>query len=237
MVKIIELDGVKFSLDVRPGNVRGKSDKDSFVLVKHHAFLDFYDKVKERSNPKDIMEIGMFEGGSMVYFDKLFKPTKLVGLDLRAAPIEPLEDYCEDKDHIKTYYGRSQDKEGTLQAARENFPTGIDLVVDDASHLYAQTRATFEMLFPLVRTGGTYIIEDWAWSHTPNNQNKRVPWWKQKAMTNLIFELTVLAGSYPVIANMEITRELVSITKGPGTLPATGLDLSDRLRKKKMKAI
>lgn len=234
MVKTIELDGVTFKLDQRPGNQRDKSDKDAFVLVKTPKFLEYYDKLKTRAQPKDIMEVGMFEGGSLVYLDKVFQPTKLVGLDLRREPIEPLEAYREGRDHIVTYYGRSQDQQGTLMAARSNFPTGIDLVVDDASHLYAQTKATFEMLFPMVRTGGTYIIEDWAWSHTPPNQEKKAPWYKYPAMSNLIFEITVLAARYGVIENIEITRELVAITKGPGTLPEGGLNLDGLLRNKKM---
>lgn len=237
MVKTIELGGVTFKLDQRPGNQRDKSDKDAFVLVKTPKFLEYYDKLKAKAAPKDIMEIGMFEGGSMVYLDQVFQPTKLVGIDLRSDPIEPLEAYGEDKEHIVTVYGCSQDEQSTLMAARANFPTGIDLVVDDASHLYAQTKATFEMLFPLVRKGGTYIIEDWAWAHTPNNQEKKAPWFKYPAMSNLIMEITVLAARYGVIENIEITRELVAITKGAGTLPEGGVNLDGLLRNKKMLAL
>ena len=72
-----------------------------------------------------------------------------------------------------TYYGRYQNKEGTLMAARANFPKGIDLVVDDASHLYEQTKATFAMLFPLVRPGGNYVIEDWSWAHWARHSKSR----------------------------------------------------------------
>jgi hypothetical protein len=43
--------------------------------------------------------------------------------------------------------------------------TPLDLVTDDASHLLDLTRASFEMLFPRLRPGGTYIIEDWNWEH------------------------------------------------------------------------
>lgn len=237
MVKTIEMDGVTFHLDTRPGKERGKSTKNEFILVKHQSFLEFYDEIKDQGSPKDIMEVGMFEGGSLVYFDKLFQPECLVGLDIRKDPIEPLEEYCGDRDHIKTYYGRSQDKVGTLNAARSNFPTGIDLVVDDASHLYEQTKATFLMLFPLVRAGGTYIIEDWAWSHMPNYQGKLATWARQPAMTNLIFELIALAGRYGVIESIKITHELVAIKKGAGTLPEDGLGLSQVLRGKKLSKI
>ena len=52
--------------------------------------------------------------------------------------------------------------------------------------------------------------------------------------TNLIFEITVLAARYGVIENVEITRELVAITKGVGTLPEGGINLDGLLRNKKM---
>ena len=111
----------------------------------------------------------MHEGGSLVYFDKLFKPTKLVGVDRRVKPIPALEAYRKTRPHIETYYARFQDKAGVLQAARQSFAKGIDLVIDDASHLYAESKATFEMLFPLVREGGLYVIERW-----------RGPKWRKK---------------------------------------------------------
>ena len=36
-----------------------------------------------------------------------------------------------------------------------------DLIVDDASHDGALTAATFGLLWPLIRPGGWYVIEDW----------------------------------------------------------------------------
>ena len=42
----------------------------------------------------------------------------------------------------------------------------IDLVIDDASHRLAETRSSFESLFPHVRPGGLFIIEDWRCDHT-----------------------------------------------------------------------
>ncbi len=41
----------------------------------------------------------------------------------------------------------------------------MDLVFDDASHLYEETRSSFESLFPHVRPGGVFVIEDWRWEH------------------------------------------------------------------------
>jgi len=236
----IDLDDVSIVLDTRPGKDRDKSKGSTFVMVKEEGMIDFYKELKRRDgeNIKNIMEVGMFEGGSLVFFDKLFTPDKIVGVDIRREPIKPLERYVRDKSHIKTYYGRSQDKIGTLMAARSNFPDGIDLVVDDASHMYAETKATFEMLFPLVRPGGYYIIEDWAWAHQPDhNQDTPHPWHDKPALTNLVFQIVVASACYGVIEEVVVNSNLVCIKKGRGVLPENALDLHGRLRGRELPMI
>ncbi len=65
--------------------------------------------------------------------------------------------------HMK--YGIDQaDKETVRGLVAEHLGEGrsVDLVVDDASHLLAPTRASFEAVFPYVRSGGSFVIEDYA---------------------------------------------------------------------------
>jgi hypothetical protein len=73
---------------------------------------------------------------------------------------------------IRSYYGVSQtDKAQIDRIARDEFgDTPLDVIIDDASHLYGNTRRTFEMAFPYLRPGGTYVIEDWGWAHWPGRQ-------------------------------------------------------------------
>lgn len=226
---VFDLGGVTFRQSVTSSDARGVSRPDEFLLLKTDAMLAFYQRLAG-TRPRTVMEVGMYEGGSLVYFDTLFKPERVVGLDLRREPIPALEAYRASRPHVVTYYGRSQDRDGTLMAARANFPKGIDLVVDDASHLYAQTRATFSMLFPMVTPGGHYVIEDWAWSHMPSRQAPGATWSQQPALTNLIFELTVLAATSPAVESVEVNRSLVCIRRGPGPFRPKMLDLSGALR-------
>jgi predicted O-methyltransferase YrrM len=223
------IDDAEFLLDTRPGAERGTSSGNRFILVKNQGCLNFY-RNWAFEKPQTIMELGMFQGGSMVFLDKLFSPSRLVGLDIRREPITALEAYKQSRPHIKTYYACSQDGPGTLEAARENFPDGIDLVVDDASHKYPQTKAAFAMLFPLLRAGGKYVIEDWAWSHAPAAQKPDAVWAKDAALTNLVFELVVMAGSFGVVERLMVQKELLCIVKGRGKLPEAPFDLSGHLR-------
>lgn len=224
-----KIDDVTFLQQVGSPAKRDASDGTSFVLVKTDAMLDFYRSLKVHK-PRDIMEIGMFEGGSMVFFDKLFEPTKLVGVDARPNPIEPLEQYRKDKPHIETYYSRFQDKPGTRAAAQKNFSSGIDLVVDDASHLYHETKGTFNMLFPMVREGGHYVIEDWSWSHQRPHQAPDAFSANRKALSDLVFELVIMSSQVAVIESVLVNRHLICVQKGRGMFTPELFDLSNCLR-------
>jgi hypothetical protein len=69
-------------------------------------------------------------------------------------------------DRLKTYWGIDQaDRQALCEIVGREFDGALDLVIDDASHAYEPTRASFETLFPYLRPGGFYIIEDWAWSY------------------------------------------------------------------------
>lgn len=217
-----EMDGTRFIIDVRPGKDRGKSTRDGFVLVKTQPFLDFYRSLTPRA-PRTILELGMFEGGSLVYFDKLFRPEQLVGVDIRDE-IPALEEYRKTKEHIQTFYRLSQADSQLPSILRQQFPHGIDLIVDDASHHYALTREAFHLCFPLLRPGGLYVVEDWAWSHQPQYQRSAHPWYDKPALTNLIFEWIVNLACNGQLVDITVRRELAVLTKGGGGADAIALD-------------
>ena len=224
-----EIDGVRFLQRIGPSEGRGVSQGDSFVIVKTDAMMDFYRGLAD-APPRTVMEIGMYEGGSRVWLDKLYRPDRIVGVDLRRDPIEPLEAYRERNPQVVTYYGRNQAGPGTPMAARQNFPGGIDLVVDDASHLYEPSRETFNALFPMVRAGGLYVIEDWGWSHQPGRQGEGAVWAPKPALTNLVLEIMALAVCNPIVAELRVLRGLVAVRKGEGAYRGDMLDPSDRMR-------
>lgn len=219
-----EMDGVRFVPDIRPGKERGKSATDQFILVKTQAFLDFYRGLQGRQ-PKNILEIGMFEGGSLVLFDKLFRPERLMGLDLRREPIAPLEEYRRDRPYMKTFYGLSQDDPKLTDILAEEFPDGIDLIVDDASHLYPQSRKTFHLCFPHLKPGGLYVLEDWSWSHKAPYQRSTHEWQDKPALTNLVMELVINVPGSQQMSSVDIHRDLVVVHKAEAA--TGGIDLDD----------
>lgn len=118
----------------------------------------------------NIVEVGISQGGSTALIAQIAEPAKLVAIELSADPVEPLERFLDEtgrRGTVHPYYGIDQsDREVVPRIMDDEFgDEPIDVVTDDASHLLDLTRTTFEMLFPRLRPGGTYIIEDWNWEH------------------------------------------------------------------------
>jgi hypothetical protein len=104
---------------------------------------------------------------------------------------------------------------------KTEFSGPLDLIIDDASHMYGLTKTSFETLFPLLRPGGLYIIEDWAWGHWQEFQAQDHPWAKETPLTKLVFELVETIGTgransshHPLIANLAIFQGFTGVEHG-----------------------
>ena len=164
------LDGENFVIEVGPPpKDRPPSTSEAFTILKSEPYLRVYEDLASSFSPRSILELGIFQGGSYVFLDKLFKPRRMSAVDIRPQPVGPLLHYVSDKEGRFVHFSTSQsDREVFEHIVRNELADELDLVVDDASHTYEQTKASFEILFPLLRPGGIYVIEDWSWAHRPN---------------------------------------------------------------------
>jgi hypothetical protein len=90
--------------------------------------------------------------------------------------------------------------------------------------MYGPSRESFEVLFPYLRQGGHYVVEDWNWAHLPEYQTFK--WSDRPALTNLVFELIMLAGSAsPDIERITITNISAVVTKRSEPYPERRLDI------------
>ena len=106
---------------------------------------------------KTILEIGTYEGVSTKILSKCFPNSKILSLDINVQQI----DFSSFENVI--YRQADQTRQDQLiPLITEIFPEGIDLVIDDASHVGIYSKQTFEIVFPLVKSGGAYFIEDWG---------------------------------------------------------------------------
>ena len=72
------LGGENFVLEGRvPPKERRSSCSESFTIVKMEPYLHFYESLAPSFSPRSILELGIFQGGSYVFLDKLFKPRRM----------------------------------------------------------------------------------------------------------------------------------------------------------------
>lgn len=212
-----DLGGIGFQIDLSGAGERRKSERDRFTIVKSKPYLDVYGALAERFHPRTILELGIFQGGGYVFLDQLFQPERMAALDLNPLPVEPLVEYVDGRPGRSAHFGMSQSDPAGLEAIIEQDLGGVlDMVVDDASHTYAHTRRSFELLFPRLRPGGLYVIEDWAWAHHPRYQGEDAPWHDQPALTNVVLDLVLMLGSNNQIAEIHVHRPMTAVVKGQG---------------------
>lgn len=168
----------------------------------------------------NVFELGIWDGGSAAVWCEMLEPRKLVCVDIRPQPpSDALSDYIRQRNassRLKTYWGVDQsDKNRLRQIAADEFDQPLDIVVDDASHLYDQSLASFEALFPLLPPGGLYCIEDWAWSFHPEYHSPDHSWSALRPLSDLAVLLVEAAGTPTnLIANVKVAAGLVVAERG-----------------------
>jgi predicted O-methyltransferase YrrM len=196
--------------------------ENCFVFYKRKGLVDQYKRfcVSNDFHPQHVFELGIWDGGSTAFWFEYFHPEKYVAIDIKKKEDSKyFRHYVKSRnleERIKTYWGIDQaDSERLRQIFKNEFSAPLDLVIDDASHLYKPTKTSFETLFPLLRPGGLYIIEDWAWAHWKEFQLSNHPWARETELTKLIFELIEATGSLTtLIANLTIFQGFVVVERG-----------------------
>lgn len=217
-VVVFGLNGENFRRDRRQRAERQKTDDEAFTIVKTNRHLDLYNHFT-KYNPKEIFEVGYFEGGSSVFIDRLYEPNGLTCVDNRKTRIGPVDNYIERRGrqgsmHVLHNVDQA-DKETLQRLVDENHPNGLDMVFDDASHFYHQTKATLSVLLPKVRPGGFYVIEDYGWAHAAQFQSPEHPWAKFPGLGTLVFELMmVLASGSGILRDIYLDIDACVLQRG-----------------------
>lgn len=209
-----EIGGYTMCMDYAHGGSKIQSEDHKFLLMKAKNFLCHYTSLAPEECRK-VLELGVYQGGSFVFLDQLLKPERISALELSTTPIPALDKYVSDNNNrARLYYGTSQDDVEKLRdIVSRDFDGQLDLVVDDASHFYEQTKTSFMTLFPLVRPGGMYIIEDWSWSFQDDFQDPTNDWYQVASPANLIIDLMEDMTRSGLILDIQVTRELLKIRR------------------------
>ena len=137
--------------------------------LQHHGYTPIYDKYFSQFVGKGItfLEIGIggYEyndrgGGSLNMWAEYFQNAKVIGVDLY------------DKSQIKKDKRVEVHKFSQIDgmAFYNLFQHGVpDIVIDDASHINDLTIQTFKIVFPYLKEGAIYVIEDTHTSYWQEN--------------------------------------------------------------------
>jgi hypothetical protein len=119
-----------------------------------HNYVETYEQLFAplRTSTRRILEIGVQHGFSMRMWEAYFPSAKVVGLDIQPRPKV-------DSSRVTTVVA-DQGKREDLQAVLAKFGGDYDIIIDDGGHRMDQQQVSLATLFPALRPGGLYIIED-----------------------------------------------------------------------------
>ncbi len=134
------------------------------LVHKWVSYFPVYDRVLDRFSdgfvtpegehrPLRFLEIGVAKGGSLEIWRTYFGPEAIIfGIDIdpRCASVA--------RDDLHVRIGSQSDPAFLAEVVEAM--GGIDVVLDDGSHECGHQRASFDVLFPLLSTGGVYLVED-----------------------------------------------------------------------------
>lgn len=120
----------------------------------HHNYVEIYETLFSpfRDEPIRLLEIGVFEGESMRLWEAYFPAAQIFGLD-----IEDKSQY--DSARVRTLVA-DQGNRADLAVVLERTGGDFDLILDDGGHQMEQQQISLGVLFPTLKSGGLYIIED-----------------------------------------------------------------------------
>lgn len=106
-----------------------------------------------REKPLKFLEIGIGKGGSLKTWQEFFPRAEIFGIDTNPT--------CRAfaGGRVKIFIGDQAD-ERFLQSFVETAGGPFDIVIDDGGHFMDQQITSLKTLFPYVKPGGTYVIED-----------------------------------------------------------------------------
>jgi cephalosporin hydroxylase len=228
------LKGVPFRLATANHNAQSTTE-EYIVLLKNQNLLRSEIRMLDYATPKNIVELGIYEGGSAVFWHLLYG-AKYIGFDILKAP-NAIHNWVRRlgiDSQVKLHYEVSQDDQKAINGAIDDLfgNEPIDVVIDDASHQYALSRRTFEILYPLLRSGGIYCLEDWSWAHADSApwQEKKM-WGDAPALSNLLFEITMLLGTKSDWFSQLVTHRQAAYVFSTGKAPKAGFTFDNSILK------
>jgi len=140
-------------------------DHKGFISHKWVHYFYIYDKLfseyRKKNKPLTILEIGVDRGGSLELWKKYFpNGSKIYGVDINPK--------CKEINFIENMYfhlGSASDRNFMEKTFKD---IEFDIILDDGSHICSDVIETFKIMFPKLKNGGLYVVEDLHTSYWRN---------------------------------------------------------------------
>jgi cephalosporin hydroxylase len=134
-----------------------------------HNYLNFYESFMAplREAPITLLEIGVFRGASLATWREYFPHAKIVGVDIQPSA----KQYASER--VQVELADQSNLEHLAELAVKHGP--FDIVIEDGSHMWEHQITTLRALFPFVRNGGYYIVEDLQTNYGALQENIAAP--------------------------------------------------------------
>ena len=119
-----------------------------------HDYLSIYERFfcHRRNDPLKILEIGVLNGASLKVWEEYFPNSRIIGADID----EGTRRFASGRIEIEII--DQSNLEDLVRLGVRHGP--FDIIIEDGSHIWDHQITTLRTLFPFVRDGGFYVVED-----------------------------------------------------------------------------
>ena len=131
-----------------------------------HKYVDLYSVLFDpiRSTVRNVTEVGVATGQSLLMWEEFFFNADIYGIDIHANA----KARSRFVDHGRIHHFEHANSQDALAVAKLRTPGhrlplafgSMDVIVDDGDHRAAGNQRTLNALWPYLRPGGIYCIED-----------------------------------------------------------------------------
>merc|ERR1740138_949290 len=142
-----------------------------------HKYSDLYATLFEpiRHSVRNVTEIGVKTGQSHKVWHEFFRNATVLGIDVfdGFADMSIAQERLKRFERCRIFKASSSDRDAVASLGWT--AESMDIVVDDGAHDVETQEKTLIVMWPYIRPGGYYVIEDVEWDRGENGDPKAYP--------------------------------------------------------------
>ena len=146
--------------------------------MSNHSYGGAYELLfpdEDRGEVKLVMEVGVADGSCLLAWRDIFPNATIVGMDIHHS----------DKAHGDRIEFHIGDQRSKTDCERATAGRQFDMILEDATHKLDNTLLTLFWLWPFVKPGGIYVVEEWE--NVRGNEKNILALWSDSSGCDYFF--------------------------------------------------